>query len=39
MCVDFLSAVHVCCGPGEPQQLVRLFHHQGGVQLTQLQQV
>lgn len=39
MCVDFLFAVDVGCGSSELQQLVRLVHHQGGVELAQLQQV
>ncbi len=39
MRVDFLSAVDVGCGSGELQQLVRLVHHQRGVELAQPQQV
>lgn len=39
VCVDFLPAVHVGRGPGELQQLSGLVHHQGGEELTQLQQV
>lgn len=37
VCVDFLPAVDVGCGPGELQQLSGLVHHQGGEELTQLQ--
>lgn len=37
--VDFLFAVDVGCGPSELQQLVRLVHHQGGVELAQPEQV
>lgn len=37
--VDFLSVVDVGRGSCKLQQLVRLVHHQRGVELTQLQQV
>ena len=37
--VDFLFAVDVGCGPSKLQQLVRLVHHQGGVELAQPEQV
>lgn len=37
--VDFLFAVDVGCGAGELQELMRLVHHQGRVELAQLQQV
>lgn len=39
MRVNFLPAVDVGRGPGEVQQLPGLVHHQGGEELTQLQQV
>ena len=39
MRVDFLFAVDTGCGSSELQQLVRLVHHQRGVELTQPQQV
>lgn len=39
MCVHFLFAVDVSCGSGELKQLVRLVHHQGGVELAEFQQV
>ena len=39
MCVDFFFAVDVGCGSSELQQLVRLVHHQRGVELAQPQQV
>lgn len=39
MRVDFLFAVDVGRGSGELQQLVRLVHHQRGLELAQPQQV
>lgn len=39
VCVDFLSVVDVGRGSCKLQQLMRLVHHQRGVELTQLQQV
>lgn len=39
MSVDLFFAIGVGCGSGEFQQVVRLIHHQRGVELTQPQQV
>lgn len=35
MSVNFFFAVDVGCGSCELQQLLRLVHHQGGVELAQ----